>query len=84
MLHTVKRILDIKPYKLTLEFNTGEVKLVDLEDRLKAKSTTTSSKFKELLDKNYFQTVKLQPEWETIFWDNGIDFCPDVLYSLGK
>jgi hypothetical protein len=21
--------------------------------------------------------------WETIYWDNGLDFCPDVLYQSG-
>ena len=31
-----------------------------------------------------FASVKLNPEIETIYWDNGIDFCPDMLYAMGK
>lgn len=79
----VKRILKIEPYKLTIEFGNGEVRIVDLEDRIRAKSTTPESIYRELLNADYFKTVKVQEEWETIYWDNGLDFCPDVLYGLG-
>ena len=79
----VKRILNVEPYKLTIEFKTGEVRVVDLENKIRAKSTTPESKYISLLDFDYFKTVKVQEEWETIFWDNGLDFCPDVLYQLG-
>ena len=79
----VQEILKIEPYKLTIKFKNGEIKVVDLENKIKAKSTTPESKYKALLDYDYFKTVKLQEEWETIYWDNGLDFCPDVLYQLG-
>jgi hypothetical protein len=79
----VKRILKTEPYKLTIEFKNGEIKVIDLEDKIKAKSTTPNSKYKVLLDYNYFKTVKVQEEWETIYWDNGLDFCPDALYKMG-
>jgi hypothetical protein len=79
----VKRVLSTEPYKLTIEFTNGEIRLVDLEDRIKSKSTTPDSKYRELLDVDYFKTVKVQEEWETVYWDNGLDFCPDVLYQLG-
>ena len=84
MLHFVKKIVDVQPYTLTLEFNTGEVKRIDLENSFLQWSTTPESKFRELLDKNNFANVKLDKELETIYWDNGIDLCPDVLYEMGK
>ena len=66
----VRRILSTEPYKLTIEFKSGEIRLVDLEDRIKSKSTTPDSKYRELLDVDYFKTVKVQEEWETVYWDN--------------
>ncbi|MFN7656860.1 MAG: DUF2442 domain-containing protein, partial [Dolichospermum sp.] len=29
-----------------------------------------------------FQQVKVHPEWGTIYWENGADLDPDVLYSI--
>ena len=83
MIHLIKKIVDKKPYKLKLEFNTGETLWVDLEELIKSKSSANDSIYKPLLDEKYFSSVKLQPEWETIYWDNGLDFCPDTLYMLG-
>lgn len=82
-MYFVNKIIKVQPYKLTIEFKNGELRIVDLEDKIKSKSTTPDSKYKALLDFNYFKTVKVQEEWETIYWDNGLDFCPDVLYQLG-
>jgi hypothetical protein len=83
MMNFVKSVLKVEPYKLTIEFKNGEIKIVDLENRIRAKSTTPESKYRTLLDAEYFKKVKVHAEWETIYWDNGLDFCPDVLYRLG-
>lgn len=40
--------------------------------------------FAPLLDEAYFQQVKVHPELGTIFWPNGADICPDVLYSAAS
>ena len=84
MIHAIKEIKEVAPFYLMLRFNTGETLKVDLEDQLKQWSTSPTSKFRELLDHQYFTSVKLYREIETIYWDNGIDFCPDVLYAMGK
>lgn len=84
MIHLIKEIREVSPFYVVLRFNTGEILTVDLEDCLKQWSQSPDSKFKELLNPQYFIQVKLNQEIETIYWDNGIDFCPDVLYSLGK
>ena len=36
-------------------------------------------KFKELKDKKLFDTVRVS--FDTIEWDNGLDFDPEVLYE---
>jgi len=41
----VKRVLKVEPYQLTIEFKNGEIKVVDLEDKIRAKSTTPASKY---------------------------------------
>ena len=84
MIHLVKKIKKVNPYKIRLKFNTGEIKEIDLEEKLKDWSKTPGSTYKQLLEPEYFKKVKLNTEIETIYWDNGIDFCPDVLYSLGQ
>lgn len=84
MIHLIKEIKKVVPFSLTLRFNTEEILQIDLKNKLKEWSQSPDSKFKTLLDPTYFQNVKLDNEAETIYWDNGIDLCPDVLYSMGK
>lgn len=84
MLHWITNIVSVDTYILTLQFNTGEIRIVDIEDKLNDWSKSPDSKFKQLLQPDYFKAVKLNKELDTIYWDNGIDLCPDVLYSLSK
>lgn len=83
MLHAILNIKSVSPYKLTLEFDNGEEKTIDLKLKLLEWSQSPESKFKYLLDPINFIDVTLNPEIHTICWKNGIDLCPDVLYSLG-
>ncbi len=84
MIHLVKNIEKIEPYSISLLFNTGEIKTVDLSQKLTEWSVSADSKFKKLLNPSYFSTVKLNLDLSTIYWDNGIDFCPDMLYSWAE
>ena len=84
MIYLVKKINGVEPFKLDLLFNTGEIKTIDLDQKLRDWSKSEDSKFKELLNPDYFMTVKLNSELDTIYWDNGIDFCPDSLYNWGQ
>jgi len=81
-MHLIKEIISAEPYKLKLKFNTGEIKTIDLEPKLNEWSKTPDSKFKELLKPEFFVNVKYNNEMESIYWDNGIDLCPDVLYKM--
>lgn len=81
MLHFVHAIAKIEPFALSLVFDNGEVKSVDLSRKLHEWSQSPGSRFAQLLQPDYFATVKLNSELQTIFWDNGIDFCPDTLYN---
>jgi hypothetical protein len=84
MIRTIKSIKSAEPYILELEFNTGEIRKINLKKKLLIWSQSEGSIYKSLLDEKYFCNVKLNSELETIYWDNGIDFCPDMLYSMGE
>lgn len=84
MIHLIKDIKSVQPYTLKLEFKNGEIKEIDLKAKLTEWSQSPDSKFRQLLNPEYFSSVKLNEELDTIYWDNGIDLCPDVLYLLSK
>jgi len=69
-------IIDVKAledYKLLLKFENNEEKIFDMKPYLDI------GKFKELKDKKLFETVRVS--FDTIGWDNGLDFDPEVLYE---
>ena len=80
---SIKKICDVKPYQLTLEFDNHEIRIIDLEADFKEWSRSSGSKFRQLLNPLEFNRVKLNKEMEYIYWDNGIDLCPDVLWEKG-
>ena len=63
-------------FKISLIFNTGESKIVDLSKELNGKV------FEPLKDKSYFQSFKIK--YNTIEWSNGADFAPEFLLELGN
>ncbi|MGB5770294.1 MAG: DUF2442 domain-containing protein [Crocosphaera sp.] len=76
----LKDIIEVIPqnnYKLYLKFEDGKSGIIDI-----GKFVDFSGVFEPLENLDYFKTVKVNPEWGTIYWDNGADLDPDVLYSL--
>ncbi|WP_114783236.1 DUF2442 domain-containing protein [Botryobacter ruber] len=82
MIHLIKEIVGVEPFKITVRFNTGEVRLINLADKLNEWATSPHSKFAELKNYEVFKQVKLDRDFETLVWENGIDLCPDVLYEI--
>ena len=78
-MHWIVNVKYLNDYKLKLIYNDKEVKIVDLKDYIGGEGV-----FKPLADKEYFKNVKLDSAGNSICWDNGADFCPDVLYEIGK
>lgn len=79
------RIISARPlerYSVELTFSDGLCATVDLSKWI----VGHGGMFALLQDENYFRQVKVDPEAKTIFWPNGVDFCPDVLYAeaIGK
>ncbi len=77
-MHFVRDANYISDYKLILTFDDGVIKQVDLRQYLKGKI------FEPLKNIDYFKTVKVNSDIDTIVWDNGADMSPDFLYEIGE
>jgi len=76
-MHCVRDVAYQSEYKLLLTFENGVVKLVDMEQYLDGEI------FEPLKDIDYFKTVRVNPDIDTIVWDNDADVSPDFLYEIG-
>ena len=76
-MHFVIDVRYVSGYKLMLTFEDGSVRLVDLQPHLDGEI------FEPLKDLNYFKTVRVEPDLDTIVWDNGADIAPEFLYEIG-
>ena len=76
-MHFVKDVGYVSGYKLLLTFEDSVVKLIDLEPYL------DGDIFEPLKDIDYFKTVRVNPDIDTIVWDNDADVSPDFLYEIG-
>jgi hypothetical protein len=78
MFPRVKLVRHVRAYRLELTFTDGTTRAVDFRQRIVGRGGV----FRELEDVGFFERVQVDPEAGTIVWPNGVDFCPDVLYSL--
>ena len=76
-MHFVRKVTYVSEYKLLLTFEDRSVRLIDLKPHLDGEI------FEPLKDISYFKTVRVNPDLDTIFWDNGADMSPDFLYEIG-
>lgn len=77
-MHLVKRAEYLDGYRVRLAFEDGSVRDVDLEPHLDGEI------FEPLKDMAYFKTLRVEPDLDTIVWDNGADMSPDFLYEIGQ
>ena len=77
MLKDIVKVKPLKDFHLHLEFEDGAKGEVDIRKLIKFRGV-----FEALKDETFFAKVDVNSEWGTIFWPNGADLDPDVLYSL--
>jgi len=77
MLKDISSVQPLENYKLHLKFEDNQEGVVDISQLIEFTGI-----FAPLQDLAYFKQVKLNPEWGTIYWENGADLDPDVLYSI--
>jgi len=78
MFPRVKRVRHMRDYRLELGFTDGTTGELDFRQRIVGRGGV----FSQLENVGFFTQVQVDPEAGTIVWPNGVDFCPDVLYSL--
>jgi hypothetical protein len=76
-MHWVTSVEYVSGYKLRLSFDDGSVKVVDLAAHLDGEV------FEPLKDLRLFKTARLNPDLDTVVWDNGADMAPEFLYEIG-
>jgi len=64
------------PFHLTLRFDDGDERTVDLESLLHGPI------FTPLRDPEYFAMVSIDPVCRTVVWPNGADLAPEALRNL--
>ena len=69
----VKEVKYLHDYVIWLRFNNGAEGEVDLERELEGEV------FGVLKDVNKFKNFRVDPEIETIVWENGADLAPEFL-----
>jgi len=78
MFARVRQVHHCGEYRLELSFTDGTTGEFDFKERVVGRGGV----FGPLEDVAFFRQVKVDSEAGTIVWPNGVDFCPDVLYSL--
>ena len=65
----------LRNYVIWLRFNDGAEGEINLEGELEGEM------FSPLRDLAQFKRFSVDPEIETIMWENGADFAPEFLYE---
>ena len=76
-MHFVKTACYAGDYRIRLTFEDGSIRVADLGSYLDGEI------FEPLKDKDYFSTLRVEPDIDTIVWENGADMSPDFLYEIG-
>jgi hypothetical protein len=72
----ITKVLLEGDYIVSIEFNDGQNGLINLKNELEKDHRAI---IQELLDLEKFNTVKIK--FDTLSWDNGVDFAPEYLYE---
>ena len=74
-LHLVVAFEIVEAFVLKITFDDQTVQMIDF------KPVLAGELYKPLLDLDYFNQVKLDPDLGTLVWPNGADFDPSELHD---
>ncbi len=78
MILHVREARYVRDYVLWLRFNDGAEGEIDLRSEL------TGEVFGPLQDIDQFKRFRVDPELQTVVWENGADLAPEFLYENMK
>ena len=76
-MHFVRSAEYVSDYRVKLVFEDGSVRIADLASHLEGEI------FEPLKDVDFFRTVRVEPDINSIVWENGADMSSDFLYEIG-
>ena len=76
-MHWITSVEYLSGYKLRLGFGDDSVRVVDLLTHLDGEV------FEPLKDLTLFKTAWLNPDLDTVVWDNSAGMAPEFLYEIG-
>ncbi len=77
MFPRITRVKHIQDYLLEITFADGNKAMLDFREKIVGRGGI----FAALENVALFKQVEVDEEARTLVWPNGVDFCPDVLYS---
>jgi hypothetical protein len=77
MLPRITNVQPMQAYLLRITFSEGFQADLDFRNHVAGRGGV----FTALEDVSFFRQVQVDEEAGTLVWPNGVDFCPDVLYS---
>ena len=77
-MHFVTDATYVSGHKITVRFEDGSCRLVDLAPHL------DGPVFEPLKDVAYFKRFTVNHDIDTVVWPNDADFSPDFLYEIGE
>ena len=77
MLPRVTSVRHLRDHQLQVEFSDGTVAELDFHQQIAGRGGV----FRPLQSVEFFAQVAVDPEAGTLSWPNGVDLCPNVLYS---
>jgi len=83
MLHKITKILSVTPYSLICQFNTQEIRKIDLTQWVNEFKNLNNNWTSKLADPNFFKTVRVA-DYGTLVWQDDIDLDPEVLYRMSS
>ena len=73
-MNEIVEVRHLGAHRLFLRFADGAAGEVDLAGRLRFDGV-----FEPLRDPAAFGQARVDPDWGSVAWPNGVDLCPDVL-----
>ena len=78
MILHVREARYVRDYVIWLRFNDGAEGEVDFKNELEGEM------FEPLRELSRFRRLRVDPEMQTLAWDNGADIAPEFLYEKMK